>query len=193
MNESLNLRDTITPKSDQINADDLMGVEKTITVTGVKRGSADQPVSIHYEGDDGRPYKPCKSMRRVLITCWGDDGHAWVGGSMRLYCDPDVKWGGVKVGGIRISHLTGIDRTMHLALTATKGKREPYKVEPMEPPTREPYPSELFTEKFPAIEKTVIAEKMTHEQAIARLEQTGALTEEQRAQVRDIKAKEQSE
>ena len=187
MNQPMNLRDTIVPKSDQLNADDLIGVEKTITVTSVKRGSsADQPVSIHYEGDDGRPFKPCKSMRRVLITCWGDDGHEWVGKSMRLYCDPDVKFGGVKVGGIRISELTHIERNMHLALTVSKGKRAPYVVKVMEQPKREPYPADDFKAKFPDIEKTVQAGRLTHEQAIARLEQTGALDKQQRAKVRAI-------
>ena len=67
-NDVTNLRDTIIAKSDQLNADDIIGTGITITVTAVKRGdSAEQPVVIHYQGDNGRPYKPCKTMRRVLI------------------------------------------------------------------------------------------------------------------------------
>jgi len=132
MNSSVSsLRDTITPKSDQLNADDLVGVAKTIKVTSVKRGSADQPISIHYEGDGGRPYKPCKSMRRVLIYAWGDNGAEWAGRSMQLYNDPLVKFGGVKVGGIRISHVSHIDSVMTMQLTASRGKRAPYKVSPL--------------------------------------------------------------
>lgn len=181
----LNLRDTITPKSDQLNADDLIGTEKTITVTGVKRGdSADQPVSIHYQGDDGRPFKPCKSMRRVLIHCWGDDGHAWVGRSMRLYCDPEVKFGGVKVGGIRIRALSDIEGTQRLSLTITRAKRMPYKVEPLKVEPRPTYPAAQFKAKLPTVLKTIAAGTLTAEQAIARLEQVGTLTDEQRAQVR---------
>jgi hypothetical protein len=31
----------------------------------------EQPVSIHFEGDDGKPFKPCKTCRRLLVHCWG--------------------------------------------------------------------------------------------------------------------------
>jgi hypothetical protein len=117
------LRDTIIPKSDQLNAEQLIGGSMTITVTDVKRGDGDQPVSIHYENDQGRPFKPCKTMRKILIFAWGDDGRQWVGKSMTLFCDPEVKFGGVKVGGIRISHLTHIERDLGVSLNTTKGKK----------------------------------------------------------------------
>lgn len=68
----MNLADTIIPKSDQLNADDLITGSLTVKVTAVKGSSEpQQPVSIHYEGDNGKPYKPCKSMRRVLVSAWG--------------------------------------------------------------------------------------------------------------------------
>jgi hypothetical protein len=124
MNDVTNLRDTIIPKSDQLNSESLLGTELTITVTSVRRSTDEQPVEIHYDGEQGRPYKPCKTMRKALIYCWGDDGREWVGRSMRLYCDPDVKFGGVKVGGIRISHLSHIEMDQALSLTATRGKKE---------------------------------------------------------------------
>lgn len=182
MTDITNLRDTITPKSDQINADDLQGTSKTITVTSVKAGTPDQPVTINYEGDNGRPYKPCKSMRRVLIHAWGEDGRKWVGQSMTLYCDPEVKFGGVKVGGIRISHLTGLDRKLDLSLTVTKAKRAPYTVEPLkiEQPAPSAYPPEQFDEKLPAMRDAIEAGKMTPEQVIAHCEKTGQLTDEQK-------------
>lgn len=120
-----NLRDTIIPKSDQLNAEQLLAGPLTVTVTEVRRGDADQPVIVHYADDGGRPYKPCKTMRKALIFAWGEDGRAWVGRSMTLYNRPDVKFGGVAVGGIRISHLSHIERDIVLHLTATKGKKEP--------------------------------------------------------------------
>ncbi|WP_420003223.1 hypothetical protein [Arenibacterium sp. LLYu02] len=59
---------TIAAKSDQMNAEDLIGGPRTVFVTGVKvNTSEDQPVWIHFEGDNGKPYKPCKTMRRLLI------------------------------------------------------------------------------------------------------------------------------
>lgn len=122
-----NLRATIIPKSDQLNADQLLGGSMTVKVTDVSVSeSPDQPVIIHYENEGGRPFKPCKSMRKVLIFAWGDDGTKWVGRSMTLFNDPEVKWAGVKVGGIRISHMSDIEADLQLQLTATRGKKEPF-------------------------------------------------------------------
>lgn len=122
------LRYTIVPKSDQLNAEQLMAGDMTITVTDVRIGSDDQPVVIHYEGEDGRPFKPCKTCRKVLIFAWGEDGRKWVGKSMTLFNDPSVKFGGMSVGGIRISHLSDIQRELVVSLTATKGKKTPHTI-----------------------------------------------------------------
>lgn len=124
MFDASDLRPTIVPKSDQLNAEQLLTGPMTVTVTGVTvTASAEQPVTIHYEGDDGRPYKPCKTMRKVLILAWGHDGSGWAGKSMTLFNDPAVKFGGQSVGGIRISHVSHIERDIAVALTATKGKK----------------------------------------------------------------------
>jgi len=132
MSDITNLRDTILAKSDQLNADDIVGGSISITVTAVKRGdSAEQPVIIHYQGDNGRPYKPCKTMRRVLIAGWGENGAAWVGRSMTLFNEPSVKFGGVAVGGIRISHMTDIGNGLLLTPNASKGKKQSVSIKPM--------------------------------------------------------------
>lgn len=124
-NNVTDLRDTIVPKSDQLNAEQLLGGPITVTVTDVRRGGGEeQPVVIHYEGEGGRPYKPCKSMRKILVFAWGADGVQWVGRSMTLYNRPDVKFGGEEVGGIRISHLSHIQKDIAVALTATRGRKE---------------------------------------------------------------------
>lgn len=123
------LRDTIIPKSDQLNADDLLAGPITVRIVGVKRGDTqEQPISIEIDGGH-QPYRPCKSMRRVMIAAWGDDGRKWIGQSMTLYCDPDVKFGGVKVGGIRISSMTGISGRLAVMLTTTRSKRSEFVVE----------------------------------------------------------------
>lgn len=125
-----NLAMTIAPKSDQLNADDLLSGSITIRVTKVSGSSEpQQPISIHYEGDNGKPYKPCKSMRRVLVKAWGADGNQYAGRSMTLYLDPTVTFGGIAVGGIRISRLSDIKGTMEMALTASKTVRKIYKVQ----------------------------------------------------------------
>ena len=123
----------IAPKSDQLNSDSLIGgVKKTITITGVTVTDApQQPVTINYQGDDGRPYKPCKSMCRVLVMVWGNDSSAYVGRSLTLYRDDAVRFGGDTVGGLRISHMSHIDKPITLALTVTKGKRAGFTVQPL--------------------------------------------------------------
>lgn len=126
------LTDTIVPKSDQLNADDLIGGPRTIAVTGVKRAdSPEQPIAISFDGDNGKPYRPCKSMRRVLVMVWGADGAAYVGRRMTLFRDPGVQFGGQQVGGIRISHMSHIDKAVTMALTATRANRKPFTVKPL--------------------------------------------------------------
>lgn len=134
MSDVSNLRDTIVPKSNQLNSEQLLYGPLTITVTSVARGSDDQPITVHYRGENGRPYLPCKSMRKVLIFAWGEDGNQWVGRSMTLFNDLAVKWAGVAVGGIRISHMTHIEREISLQLTATRGKKEPFIIKMLTPP-----------------------------------------------------------
>lgn len=121
---------TIAPKSDQLNADDLIGGPRTITVTKVTANPSapEQPISIYFEGDNGKPYKPCKSMRRVMVFAWGKDATAYAGRSMTLYRDPETQFGGLKVGGTRISHMSHIDGKLVMALTATKGNKRAYEV-----------------------------------------------------------------
>lgn len=127
-----NLRGTIVPKSDQLNAEQLLGGPMTLTVTDVRLGSEDQPVSIHYANDEGRPFKPCKTMRKVLIFAWGEDGRNWIGRTMTVYNDPAVRFGGMAVGGIRISHLSDIEREITVSLTATKGKKAMHTIAKLE-------------------------------------------------------------
>jgi hypothetical protein len=126
------LRSTIIPRSDQLNSEQLLGGPMIITVSEVRLGSGEeQPVSIFYDADPARPFKPCKTMRKVLILAWGPDGTQWVGKSMELYCDPSVKFGGEVVGGIRISRLSDIPRDIKVSLTATKGRKAMHEIRPL--------------------------------------------------------------
>lgn len=153
---------TIIPKSDQMNSDDLISgpVNVTITKVAANEGTAEQPISIFYEGDGGKPYKPCKSMRRVMVQIWGADGSKYPGRSMTLYRDPSVKWGGLEVGGIRISHMTDIDSQVTMALTATKSQRKPYIVKPLVMDRKpEPTAIDIYAKEFGAALKTPDAVK----------------------------------
>ena len=128
---STDLSLAIAPKSDQLNADDLIAGPLEITITRVSISPGEQPISIDYQGGDGRPWKPCKSMARVLVLCWGADGKAYAGRRARLYRDPEVRFGPAQVGGIRISHLSDIDAERSIALTTARGRRIPYLVKPL--------------------------------------------------------------
>jgi hypothetical protein len=128
----IDMRKTTVPKSDQLNADDLLGQTLTIKVTKVSLlATPDQPIAIGFEGDNEKPYKPGKSMRRVMVNAWGPDGNAYIGRSMTLYRDEKVLFGGLAVGGIRISHLSHIDEPITMALTATRAQRKPFTVKPL--------------------------------------------------------------
>jgi hypothetical protein len=121
---------SIEPKADQINADDLLTGHRTFTIAGVRRGSKEQPIQVDLVGET-RAYRPCKSMRRVLIAAFGDDPKEWVGKRVTLFCDKDVAWAGVKVGGIRISHLSGLSHPHTFLITHSRGKRSEMTILPL--------------------------------------------------------------
>ena len=81
-------------------------------------------------------------MRRVLVTIWGAEGGAYVGRRLTLFRNPKVKFAGEPVGGIQISHASDIAEPIQIALTETRGKRSPFRVEPL--------PAEKAAEPMPA-------------------------------------------
>jgi hypothetical protein len=158
MTTSFDMTDSITPRSDQQNFDDYLAGDRTVTISGVRGGSAEQPVELHLTEYPGRPYKPSKSMRRVLVHAWGKDASVYVGRRLRLYGDPDVKFGGQTVGGIKIAAMSHIDKAMNISLTETRGKRKPHKVEPLsgEPPaTSKPPTATAIIAAFDSLGVTV--------------------------------------
>jgi hypothetical protein len=122
---------TIEAKSNQLNSDDLQGAPITVRITKVSAGNSEQPIAINYEGDNNKPFYPCKSMRRVLVAVWGVNAAEYIGRSMTLYRDPEVKFGGIAVGGIRISHMSHMTTPITMALTATRASKKPYTVKPL--------------------------------------------------------------
>ncbi len=127
----MDLTTTIIPKSDQLNADDLMVTPVTVTVKDVQQGTLEQPVNVNLVEYPGRAYRPSKSMRRVMVAAWGPDTTAYTGHRMTLFRNPEIKFGADKVGGIEISHLSHIDAPLTVALTATRGKRKNFTVQPL--------------------------------------------------------------
>ena len=127
----MDMTQSITPKSDQWNADDLVSRSVTVTIESVVKGSAEQPVDVRLVETPGKAYRPSKSMRRVMVEAWGIESSAYTGHQLTLFRNPKIRFGGMVVGGIEISHMSHIDRPMTIALTRSKGKREAFTVAPM--------------------------------------------------------------
>jgi hypothetical protein len=131
MTEMIDMSRFTEARSDQLNADDLIGISKTITVTRVTGNDGDQPVSIFYQGDNGKPFKPCKTIRRVLQAIWGRYANEYIGKSMTLYRDDKVTFGGLETGGIRISHMSDLDKETMVVVMKSKGKKVGIKIQPL--------------------------------------------------------------
>jgi hypothetical protein len=133
---AMDLAKSIEPNSAQVNAEDFLTGPRTVTITNVEEGSSEQPVFIHIQEFPNRTYRPSKSMRRVIVAAWGSDSSAYTGRQLVLFCNPEITFGKDKVGGIQIASMSHIDKPLTLALTATRGKRKTFTVQPLttEPP-----------------------------------------------------------
>lgn len=134
------VRASIVPKADQLNADDLIAGPVTVTIVGARSGDKDCPIFIDLEGYEKRPFKPCKTMRRILVAVFGDEPKPWIGQKMTLFRDPQVQYMGETVGGIRISHLSGLTEPEKLSVTEKRGRRIEWVVCPIPlPPAEQKY------------------------------------------------------
>lgn len=128
---NMDISKAIEPKSDQINADSLLSGPRTIKIKNVSVVDGEQPISISFEGDQGKPWKPCKTAARCLAIVWGPDASKWIGKSCTIYNDPTVTWAGMAVGGIRVSHMEGLTSKRVLQLTKTRGQKGATTIEPL--------------------------------------------------------------
>ena len=138
----MNLSQATLARSDQLNADDLVGGPRTFTVKEVRRGDNEQPVAIVLEEfPANRPFKPSKTVLRLLSFVWGEETDDWPERPrFTLYRDAKVKWAGQEIGGIRVSHMSHITEPVKIALAESKGKKSLHVVEPLaaDAPSAEP-------------------------------------------------------
>lgn len=132
----------ILAKSDQLNADDLIAGPITVRITNVRvTGGDQQPVTVELS-DGHRPWKPCKTTMRIMAALWGPRAGEWVGRSVRLYRDPAVRYGGVEVGGIRISGMSHIDKPKVITLSSSKKTKTEHRIDVMrDAPASPPMPA----------------------------------------------------
>jgi len=126
----MDLTDSIAPKSDQLDAVDLLSGPRTFTIEKVSKNNAEQPFNFHL-AEFPRVWRPGKSMRRVIVAAWGSDAAKYLGQRVTLFCDSSVQFGGEAVGGTRISHMTGIDKPLKVPLLIKRGKSAMFTVQPL--------------------------------------------------------------
>lgn len=121
----------LAPKSDQLDAVDLLGSPPLVfTITDVNEGNDEQPVNIRL-AEFPRVWRPSKGMLRVLAHCWGKEVAKWVGRQVELYCDPDVMFGPNRVGGVRVSRLSHIEKRTSVPMIIGRGKGGSWNVDPL--------------------------------------------------------------
>ena len=142
----MDITDSLAANSAQQNYDEYLAGPKTVTVAEVTQGTVEQPVNVELVEFPGKPFKPAKSVRRVLAAAWGTDASQWTGRRLTIYGDPSVRYGGKEVGGLRVSHVSHIDKPITVALTVTRGKRAPFTVQPLpDAPPAPPIPDDVQT------------------------------------------------
>ena len=160
-------------KGTQTNADDLVAAPRTVVVTDVVlTGDEKQPLAVRYEGDEGKPFLPCLTMRKMIAAIWGKESDAWIGQSLTLFRDPSIKFGPDTPGGVRISHMSGIDKTISVQLLEKRGKRRTYTIVPLvveKPVTKQPVKPAAQTEpEDPTIDKQALFSDARENAALGR-------------------------
>jgi len=135
----MDISETTGANSAQQNYDDYLGGQtRTVTITAVTKGSAEQPVDVQIAEFPGHPFKPNKTMRRLLVVAWGADSTAYIGRRLTLFGNPGVIYGGKAVGGVEIAAMSDLEKPLTVALTAKRGQRRNFTVKPLAAPVQDP-------------------------------------------------------
>ena len=172
-------------KSDQLNAVDLMASHRVIRIRKVDVKKGDQPVSVFFDGDNNKPWKPCKGMLRILARAWGSESENWVGKHAEIYFDPDVLWAGKPVGGVRIRSMSNIDHDgIKVSVAINRATRVQYSVAFLTVDVNQ-YPEDKFDTAFAAMVTAMANGKMTLQSVISQCQKTGTLTPGQLKRLED--------
>ena len=119
------------PGGDEFSFMDVADKPRIVKIVAVTRSNdMKRGLNIVLEGFEDRPWKPGKNMQRVLHL-WGTRSSQLVGHRLRLYGDPEVTYGKEKPGGVRISHMDGIDEVKTVPVRFKRGKSSAYVVRPL--------------------------------------------------------------
>lgn len=145
--DDLDMTASTEARSDQINAVDLVQ-PRTFTIEKVTAGKATHPFDFHLVESPGKVFRPNLGMRRVIIAGWGGKTGAYVGRRFTLFNEPSVVYAGAEIGGIRISHMSHLDKPLKTSLAISQKKKVPYIVQPLpdapQQPISKPDPSKAI-------------------------------------------------
>jgi hypothetical protein len=186
----LDISSTILAKSNQLNAEDLMSGPKVLKITNVDLDmSQKQPVSVHYEGGEGRPFKPCKGMRNVLSSLWSPDASQWIGRSVRVYMDPTAVFQGKETNGTRINGASDIECNKNVTISESRYRKVTYlveKIEAVEQKQRPVWPDDKFNAVFEKMKLSIETGKADAPKIIAHLQKTADVTDAQKARLEAV-------
>ena len=121
----------VKKNTDQLNYEDFLGgITRDVTIVKVGKGRKEAQYDIAIEGDD-RYWRPPATVLKLLVLAYGNEAANWVGKRARLYGDPSVKMKGVVVGGIRVSHLSHIEKPIVASLAVTRGQTGTFTIDPL--------------------------------------------------------------
>ena len=137
----LDVTELAAPKTDQLNADHLIPGPLQGVIVSVRKTRANDKDCIEVGLSSFRlPWRPCKTMVRLLMDVWGPDAEAWIGRGVKLYRDAEVRFGTDTVGGIRIGGLSHVRGSFTAKVKTSKQNQKPYQIEklPDPPPIGQP-------------------------------------------------------
>jgi hypothetical protein len=129
----MDITDALAPVSDQLDAIEL-AAPRTFTIdTGSRLGQREgKTVAEIRLVDFPRVWRPSKGMLDALVGAWKTtDATQWVGHSLTLYNDTEVMFGREKTGGVRVSHVSHIDKPMTVTIRAGSGRTKPWRLQPL--------------------------------------------------------------
>lgn len=133
------MSDLYAPDTDRLNVDGLnaLGGTLDLTINRVEefeeknaKGRLEKKLKLHVS-EYALPYIPCKTMGRALIGVWGPPNGSWPGKRLRVYVDPSVTMGPTTTGGVRVSHVSGIESEQIVMITPRRGQRAPWTLKPL--------------------------------------------------------------
>ena len=144
----MDITDALAPKSDQLDAVEIVA-PRTFTIDhGSKLGRRDDDGQAVVEVkmvDFPRVWRPSKGMLDAIVQVWGTNAKEWAGHQVTLYNDTDVTFGKDKVGGVRISAMSGIDKptTVQIRGRGRGARKLPWRIDPIAAPVPAPTPADV--------------------------------------------------